>query len=70
MAETLMLKVSGMSCGHCKMKVEKALKTLDGVEDVQVNLEEGSARVIFDPGKVSKEDLQAVIGDAGYEVTF
>jgi copper chaperone len=68
MAEKIVLNVSGMTCNHCKMKVEKALKTLDGVEDVQINLEDGTADVSFDSGKVSADDLKAAIGDAGYEV--
>jgi copper chaperone len=50
------------------MKVEKALKTLDGVEAVEVNLEKALASVEYDPGKISEEDLKAVIGEAGYEV--
>ncbi|MBS4032492.1 MAG: heavy-metal-associated domain-containing protein [Clostridiales bacterium] len=68
MAEKIVLNISGMTCNHCKMKVEKALKTLDGVEDVQINLDGGTADVSFDSGKVSADDLKAVIGDAGYEV--
>ena len=34
------LKVEGMTCGHCKAAVEKALKAVDGVEDAVVSLEE------------------------------
>ncbi|MDW7652324.1 MAG: copper ion binding protein [Bacillota bacterium] len=68
MSEKLSLSVAGMSCNHCKMKIEKALKTLDGVEDASVNLEKGTADISYDAGKVSEDDLRAVIGDAGYEV--
>lgn len=68
MSEKITLNISGMSCNHCKMKVEKALKTLDGVEDVTVNLEAGQAVVGFDGSKISESDLKAVIGDAGYDV--
>lgn len=68
MSEKLTLSISGMSCNHCKMKVEKALKTLDGVEDVQVNLEAGQADVQYDPNKITGQELKAVIGEAGYEV--
>jgi copper chaperone len=69
MTEKITLNISGMSCNHCKMKVEKALKTLDGVEDVQVNLGAGQAVVGFDSSKISEVDLKTVIGDAGYEVS-
>lgn len=68
MAEQIVLSIGGMSCNHCKMAVEKALKSLDGVLDAAVNLEEKSARVSFDPGKISAEDLKSVVTEAGYEV--
>jgi len=68
MSEKVVLKISGMTCMHCKMKVEKALKTLDGIEEVSVNLEAGSAEVSFDPGKIAADDLRAVVTGAGYEV--
>lgn len=68
MAEQIVLSISGMSCNHCKMAVEKALKSLDGVLEASVNLEQKSAKVSFDPAKVSAEDLKAVVSEAGYGV--
>lgn len=68
MSEKMKMSITGMSCNHCKMKVEKALKTLDGVEQVSVDLQKGEAEVSFDPGKISAQDLKAVVGSAGYEV--
>ncbi|MBS4006822.1 MAG: heavy-metal-associated domain-containing protein [Clostridium sp.] len=69
MSEKITLKISGLSCNHCKMKIEKALKTLAGVENVQVKLEAGEAEVDFDAAKISEAELKAVIVDAGYEVS-
>lgn len=37
--------VDGMMCNHCKMTVEKALKSVEGVEDAVVNLEEKTATI-------------------------
>jgi copper chaperone len=37
------IKVKGMSCQHCVGSVTKALSEIDGITDVQVNLEEGEA---------------------------
>lgn len=67
MAEKIDIQITGMSCKHCQMTVEKALKTLNGVEDVLVDLATGKASVQFDPAKVSQEDLKTVINGAGYE---
>ena len=38
-------KVTGMSCNHCKMSVEKAIAGIDGVESVTVDLPSGMAYV-------------------------
>ncbi len=32
------LKVEGMTCNHCKMRIKKALQVVGGVEGVQVDL--------------------------------
>jgi copper chaperone len=68
MAEKVVLNVGGMSCNHCKMAVEKALRSLDGVENANVDLAASTATVEYDSGKVSGEDLKAIITEAGYQV--
>ncbi len=59
------IKVAGMSCNHCKMAVEKALKAVPGVEKAQVDLEKKQAVV---EGTPQREELVKAIEDAGYEV--
>jgi len=61
------LKVEGMSCGHCKAAVEKALKAVDGVEDAVVSLEEKTAQVTLNK-EVPDHVLAKAVTDAGYEV--
>lgn len=65
MSETT-IKIEGMSCQHCVMRVKKAIDALSGVShsDVQV----GSASVVFDESKLKKEDIVAAIKKAGYKV--
>jgi len=61
------LKVKGMSCQHCVMSVTKALSQLDGVQNVQVDLEKGEVR--FENTKtVATDQIVKAITDAGYEV--
>lgn len=62
------LKVEGMSCGHCRAAVETALKTLDGVNDVEVQLETGKVIVDYDEGAAAEHELAEAIKNAGYEV--
>jgi copper chaperone len=58
-------KIEGMSCGHCVMAVEKELKKL-GIKNKKVKI--GSAKIEFDPDKVSEEDIKNSITEAGYIV--
>lgn len=61
------LKVEGMTCGHCKMAVEKALKSVDGVENAVVDLANKSAEVTLTK-EVNDDVLKKAVEDAGYEV--
>jgi copper chaperone len=58
------LNVSGMTCGHCEAAVNKALKSVEGVSDVQVNLSAGTASIEGD--NVNTENLIAAVIDEGY----
>ncbi len=65
---TTVLHVEGMTCGHCKASVEKALKTLDGVQNASVNLDAKTVSIDYDPAVVDEGILKKAISDAGYEV--
>ncbi|MBW8350905.1 copper chaperone CopZ [Bacillus sp. IITD106] len=60
--------VQGMTCGHCKMSVEGALKKLDGVSAAEVHLETGKVDVTFDESKVNVEVMKEAIEEQGYDV--
>ena len=64
MANELTVKVEGMSCMHCKMAVEKALKAVPGVTGVQVDLDKNQAVVT---GSAEKAAVVKAIEDAGYK---
>ena len=64
MQETI-IKIEGMSCGHCKAAVEKALKAVDGVETAVVDLEKKQA---FVTGTAAMGAMREAVEDAGYEV--
>ncbi len=65
--EFLALKVIGMDSPHCAMVVEKAIKTLPGIEKVEVDYSNSRAKVVFDPQKVNEKQIEKVIDDSGYE---
>ncbi|NPE27497.1 heavy metal translocating P-type ATPase [Methanococcoides sp. SA1] len=62
------IDVLGMTCMHCHGRVTKAISSLEGVESVNVSLEKNNATVIFDPDKVSLEEIKQAILGSGYEV--
>jgi len=56
-------EVSGMTCGHCKMAVESAIRQLSDVHEVSVDLKAGKAVVVGDsPDHV----IIAAVEEAGY----
>ncbi len=61
------IKVKGMSCSHCAAAVTKALNSLPGVSEVQVDL--ASGRVTYQSAApLPPEEVTRVIKAAGYEV--
>jgi len=61
------IKIKGMSCNHCVMAVTKALREIDGIRSVKVDLKNGEAT--FD--EVEPVDLEYIkerIQKAGYDV--
>ena len=67
--ETTTIKVDGMSCGGCVKSVTGVLTALDGVAKAEVSLEQKQAVVEFDAAKLTRDQLRAVIEDAGFEVS-
>lgn len=59
--------VEGMTCNHCRKRVEDALNAVDGVE-ANVDLQEKKAFVKLDKA-VSDTILADAITEAGYTVT-
>ncbi len=63
---TTVLKIEGMSCQHCVMRVKKALDGANGIVESKVEI--GSANVSYDEAKIRKEDIVSAIEKAGYKV--
>ena len=63
----LTLKIDGMMCQHCVMHVRKALEAVDGVESVDVSLQNNEAKVSLSK-EVSRDVFKKAIEDAGYEL--
>lgn len=70
MAETkhFTLPVTGMTCANCVAAVERNIKKVDGVQEVNVNLSSERASVVFDPSLAGLSELVARVERAGYGI--
>lgn len=60
------LKVEGMSCQHCVMAVSNALFAIEGVENVQIQLD---AKTVSVQGEnLSEKAIRDAIDEAGYDL--
>ena len=65
MAETVSYRVPGIHCEHCAMSIREEVSEVEGVEDVDVDLE---TKVVTVQGtELDDGALRAAIGEAGYE---
>jgi len=61
------IQIEGMQCNHCKMSVEKALNTIEGITKVEVSLEDKKA-IIESEKEIENGTIENVIQEAGFEV--
>ena len=59
--------VSGMNCNHCKANVERAIRSVEGVKEVTVDLASATASVI---GPHDSETLIRQVKSFGYEAVL
>ncbi len=64
---TSQLSVGGMTCASCVMRVERALQSVPGVQEVSVNLATESARIVAEGAEDLEARLRRAIRSAGYE---
>lgn len=64
------IQLETLTCPSCMLKIEGAVKTLDGVDKDSVNISFNSskAKLDFDDGKISIKDIENAITKLGYEV--
>ena len=62
------LEVEGMSCGHCKAAVTRAVSALKGVSSVEVDLEKKTVAVHYDDALLALNSIEDAIRGEGYRV--
>ena len=59
------IKVEGMHCEGCSKRLTKVLSNIDGVENVDVSLENKLAKIDYNENITKIEKLEEAIIDAG-----
>ena len=67
-ASRIALPIKGMTCASCVAHVSRALREVEGVESVDVNLATEKATVGLGSADAPLEDLVFAIEDAGYGI--
>ena len=54
-----------MTCNHCKENVGNAIKSVNGIDDVQIDLSSGKVRISGD--YIDLDQIKSGIENIGYE---
>jgi copper chaperone len=68
--KTATIQLETLTCPSCVLKIENAVKSLDGVdqESIKISFNSSKAKFDFDDEKLSVDDAEKAITALGYEV--
>ena len=67
-AKEVVIPIGGMTCASCSKAVERAIKKLDGIKKVDVNLATEKATISYIPSKIKLYEIKEVINKIGFKV--
>ncbi len=64
------IQLETLTCPSCMLKIEGALKALDGIEKDSANVSFNTSKVKlnFDEDKLTIEDIEGAINKVGYDI--
>lgn len=63
----IIIEVNGLACPYCAYGLEKNLKEIEGVENIEINIDEGIVLLAITEGKlVSETTIREKIKKAGF----
>jgi len=68
--ENVNIKLGGMTCANCALKIETKLKSLNGVKAAVVNFANEEATVEFNPNTTGFNNFKDAIRDLGYKASL
>lgn len=67
--QSVTFAIEGMHCAGCVRTVDHLLRRQEGVWEAEVSLDSASARVLFDPQRISSQQIAEAIERAGYRAS-
>ena len=61
---TVKLKQSNMLCNRCLTNVVKALSLIEGIQELNVNLDKKLVKITYENDKLSKKVIREIINDS------
>ena len=66
--ENITLKINGMFCSNCELKIENKLSKLNGIINVKANLSKEEVNITYDKNTITLGKIEQNITELGYEV--
>ncbi|MDR3287825.1 MAG: heavy-metal-associated domain-containing protein [Peptococcaceae bacterium] len=66
--EKLVLQVEGMSCGHCEIAIQDAVRKLPGIKKVKASKRRKEVVADYDPSLLTPEQIRSAVGSTGYPI--
>ena len=59
------VKVGGMTCNHCKANVQNNLSSIDGIDEIEIDLESGRVKMTGD--EIDLSEVKSKVESIGYD---
>ena len=59
--------ITSAQCDECKERIEATLNKLDGIKSIDLNLDNKKLTVVFDPAKVTLDQIRTAVSNTGYD---
>lgn len=66
--KTTVYRVGGLKGDHCRDRIEHTLSHLNGVADVDVNLDSKQVKVAYDPAVIPSGYIEETLQTLGYSI--
>ena len=64
---TTNIKINGMKCDHCKKRVDEALKNINEIKKVKIDLKTGNVKITSDE-EMNMNNIKDIIDSLGFEL--